>query len=71
MLLFAISCYAALGDVSGSLNNYNGKARNGSIVDAGDARFTVLTPALIRLEWRGSQGFDDLPSLIFQVYAHE
>jgi hypothetical protein len=34
-------------------------------VVAGDARFTVLTPQLIRMEWSQKGAFEDNPSLLF------
>ena len=67
LLLFAISCFISLRAVAGATANPDGRARDGSIVIAGNARFTLLTPALIRLEWRGPDGFVDQPSLVFQV----
>lgn len=36
-----------------------------AMVTAGNARFTVLTPALIRLEWSPSAAFADRPSFVF------
>jgi hypothetical protein len=47
-----------------------GRAAPGSTVVAGAARFTVLTSALIRMEWvEKPLTFDDEPSLIFQNRA--
>ncbi len=37
----------------------------GAVVTLGDARFTVLTPALIRIEWSPSRTFEDRASLAF------
>ena len=36
-----------------------------AIVRAGDARFTVLTPQLIRMEWSAGAAFEDRASLVF------
>src|SRR5882757_3224070 len=36
-----------------------------AVVRAGHARFTVLTPELIRMEWASDDGFEDHPSFIF------
>ena len=36
-----------------------------AVVASGDARFTVLTPQLIRLEWSGDGKFEDRASLAF------
>ncbi len=36
-----------------------------AVVVQGDARFTVLTPQLIRMEWSGDAKFVDSPSLVF------
>jgi hypothetical protein len=39
-------------------------ANDGSIVKAGNARFTLLTPQLIRMEWDSSGHFEDRASLV-------
>ncbi|HEX9107495.1 MAG TPA: hypothetical protein VF832_09710, partial [Longimicrobiales bacterium] len=36
-----------------------------AIVEVGDARFTVLTPQLIRMEWNATRHFEDRASLVF------
>ena len=36
-----------------------------AVVRAGNARFTVLTPAMIRLEWSATGAFEDRASLVF------
>ena len=36
-----------------------------AVVRAGQARFTILTPALMRLEWSPTDAFEDRPSLVF------
>ncbi len=44
---------------------YNAVADPAAIVLAGHARFTVLTPQLIRMEWSPENHFEDRPSLVF------
>ena len=36
-----------------------------SVIAEGNARFTVLTPELIRMEWSGQRQFEDRASLVF------
>ena len=36
-----------------------------AVVTSGDARFTVLTPQMIRMEWSGDARFEDRASLVF------
>ena len=36
-----------------------------AVVGSGDARFTVLTPQMIRMEWRRDARFEDRASLVF------
>ena len=36
-----------------------------AVVVSGDARFTVLTPQMIRMEWSADGTFEDLASLVF------
>lgn len=40
-------------------------ANPGAVVIAGNARFTVLTPSLIRMEWNEKGAFEDKASLVF------
>ncbi len=44
---------------------YNPVADTRAVVTAGHARFTVLTPQLIRMEWSADGKFEDHPSLVF------
>ena len=44
---------------------YNPIADPKAVVEFGNARFTVLTPQLIRMEWSGSGKFEDRGSLVF------
>ena len=46
----------------------NPVANSDAIVLAGNARFTVLTPRSIRLEWSSKKQFVDRASLVFQPY---
>ena len=40
-----------------------------AVVTAGNARFTVLTPQLIRMEWSATGKFEDHASLVFHQSA--
>jgi alpha-glucosidase len=44
---------------------YNSAADPKAVVIVGHARFTVLTPQLIRMEWSADGKFEDHPSLVF------
>src|SRR6185312_10174721 len=44
---------------------YNPVADPAAVVVLGNARFTVLTPQMIRLEWAADGKFEDHPSLVF------
>jgi alpha-glucosidase (family GH31 glycosyl hydrolase) len=46
-------------------NNNDPKASEESIVISGNARFTILTPELVRLEWSENSTFEDKASLVF------
>src|SRR6202789_2399146 len=46
-------------------DNYDPVADSRSVVLAGSARFTVLTPQLIRLEWTKDRKFEDHASFAF------
>lgn len=43
---------------------HEAKADPAAVVTAGEARFTVLTPRLVRLEWDSSRQFNDQPSFV-------
>lgn len=47
-----------------SNGQYQGKADARAVVQAGRARFTVLTPRLLRLEWDSTSTFNDQPSFV-------
>jgi len=42
---------------------YNPKPNPSSIVESGNARFTILTPSLIRMEYQSSRAFEDRATL--------
>ncbi len=44
---------------------YNPVADSRAVVTAGEARFTILTPQLIRMEWAADGTFEDHASLVF------
>ena len=44
---------------------WDGAAGSSATVVEGEARFTVLTPQLVRLEWAADGRFEDRPSLVF------
>lgn len=44
---------------------FDGAADPKAVVVAGRARFTVLTPRLVRMEWSATGAFEDRPSYIF------
>jgi hypothetical protein len=44
---------------------YDPVAQPRAVVKAGHARFTILTPQLIRMEWAADGKFEDHPSLVF------
>ncbi|MGB7189748.1 MAG: TIM-barrel domain-containing protein, partial [Acidobacteriaceae bacterium] len=45
--------------------SYNPAANPGAVVTIGNARFTVLTPQLIRMEWAADGKFEDHASFVF------
>jgi alpha-glucosidase (family GH31 glycosyl hydrolase) len=56
------SCYA---DTSERVGHYDPIANPHASVRIGSARFTILTPYLIRMEWVPDGKFEDRPSLVF------
>lgn len=62
-LLIVFSCIF-LSSVSNS-QEYNPVANPASVVSFGNARFTVLTPGVIRMEWAADAKFADNASLTF------
>src|SRR5579863_9982344 len=47
------------------VGNYDPIADRRSVVITGSARFTILTPQLIRMEWASDGKFEDQASLVF------
>ena len=47
------------------LAQHNPRADDKAIVTVGNARFTILTSRLIRLEWSSAGNFEDHASLVF------
>jgi alpha-glucosidase (family GH31 glycosyl hydrolase) len=45
--------------------SYSATAEPGAVIVSGHARFTVLTPQLIRMEWAANGHFEDHPSMVF------
>jgi alpha-glucosidase (family GH31 glycosyl hydrolase) len=45
--------------------SYSAIADPGAVIVSGHARFTILTPQLIRMEWTADGRFEDRPSLVF------
>lgn len=61
VVAFAVACSAS---TRFELHNYNPVASTGAVVVSGNARFSFLTPRLVRIEWsRGA--FEDRASLAF------
>ena len=56
---------AGLSPIVASADSYNPKADDKAVVVAGNARFTVLTPQLIRMEWSEDGVFEDRATLTF------
>ena len=65
--LFAVLIYllAAVSMAAASAFEADPKASDKAVVVAGNARFTVLTPQLIRMEWSEDGVFEDRASLTF------
>ncbi len=63
MLLSVIALLPAMNEVVAQADNP--VADPAAVVTEGNARFTVLTPELIRMEWSNDGKFIDSPSLVF------
>ena len=63
-LPFAVSVAAGHGSVAVQ-DELNPVADPRAVVVAGNARFTMLTPAMIRMEWSSDGAFEDRASLVF------
>ena len=56
---------AALAGPAASAQDQQSAADPKAVVTVGSARFTVLTPQLVRMEWAADKVFEDRPSLVF------
>jgi alpha-glucosidase (family GH31 glycosyl hydrolase) len=66
LLVAAILPIVAYANTSeNKVGNYDPIADRRSVVIAGSARFTILTPQLIRMEWASDGKFEDHASLVF------
>src|SRR5580704_2321014 len=66
LLVLAISPIVSYANTSeNKVGNYDPIADHRSVVIAGSARFTILTPQLIRMEWASDGKFEDHASLVF------
>ena len=67
MLIFILGTFGQTALVSAAVDSesYNPVADVRAVVQAGSARFTVLTPQLIRLEWAKDGKFEDHASFAF------
>ena len=69
MFVCVVICTGWLGigvaQPNGSKQVYDPKADAAAVVRLGDARFTVLTPQMIRMEWAADGQFEDHASLVF------
>jgi alpha-glucosidase (family GH31 glycosyl hydrolase) len=65
MCFVGVFVQTALGSAAVAPNRYDPVADPRAVVLAGSARFTVLTPQLIRLEWANDGKFEDHASFAF------
>jgi alpha-glucosidase len=63
--LFVVAGFHRVPAARASEERGDPRADPAAVVVAGQARFTVLTPRLIRLEWAADGSFEDRPSLVF------
>src|SRR6202167_568667 len=61
----ALALYHFPVDAADAPGRYDPVADPRSVVTTGHARFTVLTPQLIRMEWAADGKFEDHASLVF------
>ncbi|HEU4982891.1 MAG TPA: TIM-barrel domain-containing protein [Acidobacteriaceae bacterium] len=64
-LFYPQPSHAAAAEVTSPEASYNPVADPAAVVTIGHARFTVLTPQLIRMEWAADGKFEDHPSFVF------
>ena len=62
ILILILLCLSSYGEV---ISQQNPKAKPESIVVSGEARITVLTPRVIRMEWDTKKTFEDRASFTF------
>ncbi|MDE3201918.1 MAG: DUF5110 domain-containing protein [Acidobacteriota bacterium] len=72
LLSLAILCFAVTTALAAAPKtattppqDYNPVANPAAVVTVGHARFTILTPQLIRMEWSATDQFEDHPSFVF------
>ena len=65
ILLAAFACCLTLMSFAASAAELDPKADETAMVVAGNARFTVLTPQMIRMEWSADGVFEDRATLAF------
>src|ERR1700729_3449462 len=65
LFLLGLCLQTPLVNAAAASDNYNPIADSRAVVLAGSARFTVLTPQLIRLEWTDNGKFEDHASFAF------
>lgn len=63
LLFYSLPSHAA--ETESPAASYNPVANPAAVVTIGHARFTVLTPQLIRMEWAADGTFEDHPSFVF------
>ena len=66
-ILFALFAFILTAVTLAAASSFDAdpRAAEKAVVEVGNARFTVLTPYLIRMEWSKEGAFDDLASLTF------
>lgn len=60
-----VALLAICGQQAHAATPQNPKADDKAVVTAGNARFTVLTPRMIRMEWSADGKFEDRKTLTF------
>ena len=65
ILMIGVAATILAQSASGADPAANPIANPGAIIISGQARFTVLTPQLIRMEWAADGKFEDHASLVF------
>jgi alpha-glucosidase len=65
MAVFLVSLASPLASAQAAAGEFDPVATPESVVVSGRARFTVLTPSLVRLEWSPTAAFEDRASLAF------